>query len=259
MTLLSDHVSIITGGTVGIGRAAAIALAKQGAAVVIVGRTPSRVAAAVSSLKQESTSSVLGVVADVRQAEAMEAMVQQTLEQFGHIDSLIAAAGILRPSSGTISTLQKMSVTEWHEVLDVNLKGTFLSNRAVLSHMIERRSGQIINVSSTSGRKGYALDTAYCASKFGVIGLSEALAQEVRAYGIRVQVLLPGAIATAIWDQNGPIPKPENVLPVDRVAAMILYLLTLPPDAVCAETVIEPFRVHDRPSWLQASRNQRLV
>lgn len=254
-TLLQGHVSIITGGSIGIGRAAALKLAQYGANVVIVGRTRDRIEQAVQTLQAEVKGcSVMGLVGDISQAEDMAEMASQTLARYGRIDSLIAAAGILRAKGGAISTLQQMTVTEWDEIVNINLKGVFLSNRAVLPAMIQQRSGQIINISSTSGRRGYAFDAAYCASKFGVIGLSESLAEEVRSYGVRVQVLLPGAIETPIWQQNGPIPRPENLVPVEQVASLILYLVTLPPDTVCLETTIEPLRSQNRPSWMQATR-----
>ncbi|MDY7012018.1 MAG: SDR family NAD(P)-dependent oxidoreductase [Cyanobacteriota bacterium] len=239
---LAGQVAIVTGGSIGIGWAVARGLAQCGATVVIVSRTAERVDRAVRTLNQEvENSSAMGLALDVSRADDLAEMADRTLERYGRIDSLIAAAGILRPGDGAIRRLQQMSVAEWDEVLNVNLKGTFLSNRAVLPTMIQQRSGQIVNLSSTSGRKGYAFDSAYCASKFGVIGMSQALAEEVRSYGVRVQVVLPGAIETPIWHQNGPIPKPENVLPVERLTDLVLYLVGLPPDTVCLETVIEPF------------------
>jgi NAD(P)-dependent dehydrogenase (short-subunit alcohol dehydrogenase family) len=177
-------------------------------------------------------------------------MITETLAQHGRIDILIAAAGILRPSNGAVRHLADMPRQEWEEIISTNLTGTFLTNRAVLPQMIEQGSGQVINVSSTSGRRGYAYDSAYCASKFGVVGMTEALAAEMRPHGIRVQLLLPGAVETPMWAQNGPIPRPERVLPVERVADLVAFLVTLPADTECTETVIEPRRLTDRPAWL---------
>ncbi|MBD2310253.1 SDR family oxidoreductase [Desertifilum sp. FACHB-1129] len=254
-TWLRGHVSIITGGSAGIGRATAEQLVQAGATVAIVGRDRDRLQQTADSLQATVRGcTVMTWAADIGQAADMTQMADQILARYGRIDSLIAAAGILRPSGGVVRTLQQMSVREWDEVVDTNLKGVFLSNRAVLPAMIRQGSGQIINISSTSGRRGYAFDAAYCASKFGTIGLSEALAEEVRDAGVRVQVLLPGAIATPIWQQNGPIPRPENLVSVEEVARLILYLVMLPPDTVCLETTIEPLRSQSRPSWMQAIR-----
>jgi NAD(P)-dependent dehydrogenase (short-subunit alcohol dehydrogenase family) len=118
--------------------------------------------------------------------------------------------------------------------------------------MIAQRSGQIVNVSSTSGRKAYAFDTAYCASKYGIIGLTEALADEVRPYGVRVQAVLPGAIETPMWEQNGPLRRPHYALPPARVADVILYMLGLPEDAMLANTMIEPVGRPAQAGWRAA-------
>ena len=247
---LSDQVAIITGGSAGIGLEAASALLAQGSNVVIVGRSPDRVQQALRTLKQRKDGErAQALVLDVTQESDMSAMASHALREFGRIDILIAAAGVLRARPGVLSTVRDMPLADWRQVLDVNLMGTFLANRAVLPAMIRHRAGQIINVSSTSGRKAYAFDSAYCASKFAVIGMSEALAAEVVNYGIRVQVLLPGAVETPIWDQNGPVPKPSFVLTATRVAEIIAQIVRLPADAVMPETVIEPRRMESTAIW----------
>jgi NAD(P)-dependent dehydrogenase (short-subunit alcohol dehydrogenase family) len=128
-------------------------------------------------------------------------------------------------------------------VLETNLTGTFLSNRAVLPAMISQREGDIVNVSSTSGKQGRPFDGPYSASKFGIVGLSESLAEEVAAHGVRVQTILPDAVETPLWDQNGPAAlKPVNVLPAERVAEFILYLIQLPRDTYLPNPVIAPMK-----------------
>src|SRR5262249_20528289 len=117
--------------------------------------------------------------------------------------------------------------------------------------MVAQRRGVIVNLSSTSGRHGLAYDAAYCASKFGVIGFSEALAEEVRSSGIKVHTVLPGAVDTAIWDQNRPLPRPEQILPPQRVAELILYLLTLPQDTILVRVAVTPCELGRRPKWLR--------
>jgi NAD(P)-dependent dehydrogenase (short-subunit alcohol dehydrogenase family) len=160
----------------------------------------------------------------------MEEMVRRTLDRYGRIDALVASAGILR--GGNPRVVAEMPVAEWDLVLDTNLKGVFLSNRAVLPTMMKQRQGVIINLSSTSGRQGLAYDSAYCASKFGVIGFSEALAEEMRPHGVKVHVILPGAVDTPMWDQNGPILRPLEILPPERVSDLIVYMITLPDDTI---------------------------
>jgi NAD(P)-dependent dehydrogenase (short-subunit alcohol dehydrogenase family) len=248
---LSDQVAVITGGTVGIGRATCLALAGEGASIVIVGRNRNRLEEVLQAVTLENDRSrTLGLLLDVRSEIDMQEMANRTMVQFGRLDILICAAGILRASGGNLRTLQKMSPEEWDEVIDTNLKGVFLANRAVLPIMMDQRRGEIINLSSTSGRKGLAFDSAYCASKFGVIGLSESLGEEMRQYGIRVQLLLPGAIETGMWDQNGPLPRPTDILTPEQVAKVILFMVTLPEDSTLTSPTLEPFLTKRGTGWL---------
>jgi NAD(P)-dependent dehydrogenase (short-subunit alcohol dehydrogenase family) len=243
---MTGKVAIITGGTVGIGLSTALLLAKEGAHVVLVGRNQIRLQEALALLEaQEPSPAPLGMLLDVRKQEDMQLMAHKTRNHFGRIDILVTAAGILRASAGRLRTVSQMLLTDWHEVIETNLKGVFLANRAVIPTMLGQGSGDIVNLSSTSGRSGLAFDAAYCASKFAVIGLSESLAKEVGPNGIRVQTILPGAIATGMWDQNGPLPPPPDIIPPERVASFILHALTLPPDTILDAPVIEPLKRHD--------------
>ncbi|MCD8489377.1 SDR family NAD(P)-dependent oxidoreductase [Oscillatoria amoena NRMC-F 0135] len=245
---LHEKVAIVTGGTGGIGQATCRALVAAGANAVIVDRCLDRIEALQAELPGAET---LGLALDVTQESDMEAMAAKTLERFGQIDFLITCAGILRAPGTSPKPLLQVSEAEWDCVLDINLKGVFLSNRAVLPAMIQRRSGMIINLSSTSGRQGKAHDAPYCASKFGVIGLSESLAEEVRLHGIKVQAILPDAVDTPLWEQNGPI-KPEYALPATQVADLIVYMLTLPTDTMLVAPVIAPFRTRKRRTQAKA-------
>jgi NAD(P)-dependent dehydrogenase (short-subunit alcohol dehydrogenase family) len=247
--LLADQVAVVTGGTMGIGRATCLALAREGAHAVVVGRNRDRLEETLAALtQQEFGPEPLGLALDVRREADMEEMVRRVLDRFQRIDILVTAAAVLRGQEGYMRTLQQMSVQEWDAVVDTNLKGVFLTNRAVLPAMIHQGRGNIINVSSTSGRKGLAYDSAYCASKFGVIGLSETLAEEMRQYGIRVQVVLPGAIETGMWDQN-PLPRPKDILSVERVADFIVRLVTLPEDMAITAPIIEPLKTQLSTGW----------
>jgi NAD(P)-dependent dehydrogenase (short-subunit alcohol dehydrogenase family) len=196
--------------------------------------------------RHEGTPTSIGLALDICREDEIERMARQALEMFGQIDILIACAGTLRGVRGWPRQLVDLSAEEWDEVLNINLKGVFLSNRAVLPTMIRQRRGNIINVSSTSGLKGLAYDSAYSASKFGVIGLSEAVAEEVRQFGVRVQVLLPGAVDTPMWRQGDAIPHLDRALPGERIADIILYMLTLPEDTVLSGVSITPLQVLER-------------
>lgn len=252
MVSLTGQIAIVTGGASGIGRATCHALYREGASVIIVDCNNVAVEQTISELNQVGGGQAsMGIVADVRKENDLDEMARQTLESFGRIDILVHSAGILRGKDSTPKILAQISTDEMNDVIDTNLKGTFLCNRAVLSAMIKQRAGKIINISSTSGKKGKAFDSVYCASKFGVIGLSESLAEEVRRYGIKVQTVLPDAVNTPLWDQNGPIRAPEYALSPERVAELIVYMLKLPDDTIFENIVISPFPPRRRKNKLK--------
>jgi NAD(P)-dependent dehydrogenase (short-subunit alcohol dehydrogenase family) len=240
---LRDRVAIVTGAGGGIGRATCAALADRGARLTVVDADEARAAALADEVRARGVE-VLPLCLDVRVEADMEEMAARTLERFGRVDVLVACAGVLRGSGPR--TVAEMSVGEWDLVVETNLKGVFLSNRAVVSAMVAQRRGVIVNLSSTSGRRGLAYDSAYCASKFGVIGFSEALAEEVRPFGVKVQVVLPGPVETPFWEQNAPLPAPPEMLPAERVADLILYLVDLPDDTVLVHPTIVGFRARHR-------------
>jgi NAD(P)-dependent dehydrogenase (short-subunit alcohol dehydrogenase family) len=170
----------------------------------------------------------------------MTRMAEQALARFARIDALVACAGILRRGQ-TLKTVGDTSLEDWDAIIEINLTGTFLSNRAVLPAMMAQKQGDIINMSSTSGRQGRPFDGPYCASKVGNIGLSEALAEEVGRHGIRVQTVLPDAVETPLWNQNGPAAlKPPQTIPPERVAQLVCYMLALPRDTYLLNPVIAP-------------------
>jgi NAD(P)-dependent dehydrogenase (short-subunit alcohol dehydrogenase family) len=236
---IKDKVCVLTGAASGIGQACAKLLAADGAKLALVDVNREGLERLAGEL---DSSDVLILVLSVRSESDMNSMAEQVLGRFGRIDCLIACAGILRVG-GALKTIADTPLDDWHAVLETNLTGTFLSNRAVLPAMIAQREGDIVNVSSTSGRQGRPFDGPYSASKFGIVGLSESLAEEVASYGVRVQTILPDAVETPLWDQNGPAAlKPVNVLPPQRVAEFILYLVQLPRDTYLANPVIAPMK-----------------
>jgi NAD(P)-dependent dehydrogenase (short-subunit alcohol dehydrogenase family) len=248
--LLRDCVAIVTGAASGIGRATALALAREGASVALVDRDRGRLEdvarEARSAAAPAAPERILVSTTDVSSEVEVDAMARGVLDRFGRIDALVHCAGILRAGGGAPRRLADVSLAEWNGVLDVNLRGTFLCNRAVLPAMMKRREGQVINLSSTSGRRGRALDGPYCASKFGVLGLTESLAEEVRPFGIKVLGILPAAVDTPLWQQNAPIAAPQEALAPERVADLILYVLKLPRDTILDHLTIAPFRTRRR-------------
>ena len=240
---LAGRSVIVTGACGGIGSACARLFADRGARLTLVDRDRDRLAALEDSL---GAAEFQELALDVTSEGEMAHMAAAAIERFGAIDALVCAAGILR-IGGQPRPVSETSFDEWRTVIDVNLTGTFLSNRAVLPAMLQRSAGDIINISSTSGRQGRPFDAAYCASKFGVVGFSESLAEEVGRLGIRVQTLLPDAVDTALWEQSGSAAlKPRVMLSADRVAEVVLYLLTLPRDAFLLNPLLYALRPRGR-------------
>ncbi|MAF66344.1 MAG: 3-oxoacyl-ACP reductase [Planctomycetes bacterium] len=244
---LSGRCALVTGGGSGIGRATSLALHALGADVAVadIALEPARETAALLAEAGGGGAS-LALAADVRCEESVASMTREVVERFGRIDVLVHSAAILRARGSGPKVLSDISAEEMNEVIDTNLKGTFLCNRAVLGVMLPQGAGQIVNISSTSGLKGRPMDSVYSASKFGVVGLTESLAEEVRPSGVRVQLVIPDAVATPMWDQNGALPAPPGALPPERVAQLICDLVCLPGDAVLQNVVIAPFRSRRR-------------
>lgn len=187
---LEGRVTIVTGGSRGIGRAVARCLAEDGAAVVVSGRDAARLEAAVKELENLG-GPVLGVVADVARREDVERLVEETRARFARIDILVNNAGITRDG-----LLVRMKDEDWDRVLDVNLRGAFLMTRAVARVMMRQKGGRIINIASTAGAMGNAGQANYSAAKAGLIGLTKATARELARWRILVNAVAPGLIDT---------------------------------------------------------------
>jgi NAD(P)-dependent dehydrogenase (short-subunit alcohol dehydrogenase family) len=195
---LKDKVIIVTGGGRGIGRAASIALAANGAKVAVVAKTESEI----NSVAQEIKSSgniALPVVCDVSNEEQVRAMVKKVNKELGIVDVLINNAAM-----AFIARLIDTKTSDWDKLMAVNLKGTFLCTREVVGQMMERRSGKIINMSSRAGREPWANFTAYCTSKYAIIGFTETLAVELSEYNIYANVVCPDRVVTKM--STGSIP-----------------------------------------------------
>lgn len=192
---LKDTVAIVTGGSRGIGRGIALALAKEGTNVVVAD-LPSERAAMDETKKLIEAEGVQAhlVDCDVRVEAQTVALVKEAIDRFGKIDILVNNAGVI-----SVAPVAMMSEEAWDRVIDVNLKGTFLCSKAVAPHMMERRSGRIINLSSMAGRRGNPGLAHYCTSKWGIIGFTQSLALELGALGITVNAVCPGVVDSAMW------------------------------------------------------------
>jgi NAD(P)-dependent dehydrogenase (short-subunit alcohol dehydrogenase family) len=239
---------IVTGAAGGIGSATVSLLASQGARLVLADMSKAACESIISGLQMAAAGEAVAAECDVRSAAACDSLVSLSVEHYGGVDALVHCAGILRKDPRP-RPLHDLTDDEYNIVVGTNLKGTFLINRAVLHQMIKQRGGQIVNLSSTSGRKGRPLDSLYSASKAGVIALSESIAEEVRGFGIRVQVVLPDAVDTPLWRQNGPgAAPPSGSLSAERVAEILAFCLALPEDAMLENLVIMPRKIRRRQS-----------
>ncbi|MBE0390931.1 3-ketoacyl-ACP reductase [Flavobacterium sp. PL002] len=222
MNDLKNKNALITGAGKGIGKAIALALAKEGVNVILVARTADEietVATKVRSLRVKA----LAVTADVSDMNSINQAVAKALGEFGTIDILINNAGI-----AAFGKFLELEPKEWERIIKVNLMGTYYTTRAVLPNMIERKTGDIINISSTAGQRGNALTSAYSASKFAVLGLTESLMQEVRKDNIRVTALTPSTVATEMAkDLKLTDGNPENVMQPEDIAELIVAQLKL--------------------------------
>jgi NAD(P)-dependent dehydrogenase (short-subunit alcohol dehydrogenase family) len=187
---LDGQSAIVTGGGRGIGKCIALALAQAGANVLVSGRQRDVLEHTATEIESLGRRAVV-TVTDVSQESQVSAMVSTALESFGRIDILVNNAGVTGPTA----PVTNLSRDAWDEVLAVNLTGAFLCARAVIPHMVERRSGKIINISSIAGKMAYALRSPYAASKWGMLGLSSTLAQELGPHNIQVNAICPGPTA----------------------------------------------------------------
>nr|WP_314837879.1 3-ketoacyl-ACP reductase [uncultured Flavobacterium sp.] len=222
MTDLKNKTALVTGAGKGIGKAIALALAKEGVNVILVARTQEEidsVAAKVRSLRAKA----LAVTADVADINSVNAAVEKALSEFGAIDILINNAGI-----ASFGKFLELEPTDWERIIQVNLMGPYYVTRAVVPNMIERQTGDIINISSTAGLAGNAMTSAYSASKFALLGLTDSLMQEMRKHNIRVTALTPSTVATdmakelKLTDGN-----PDKVMQAEDMAELVIAQLKL--------------------------------
>lgn len=222
MESLKGKNALITGAGKGIGRAIAIALANEGVNVALISRTDKDLKSVTEEVKASNVKTAIAV-ADVSDMAAVNKAVEKIQSELGNIDILINNAGI-----GKFGKFLELDPVQWENQVKVNLFGVYYVTRAVLPQMIERNTGDIINVSSTLGLKGSAGASAYSASKFGVFGLSESLMQEVRKHNIRVTTLAPSTVVTDLAYNNNLINNNENnVTHPEDIAELIVAQLKL--------------------------------
>ena len=231
---LKDRVALVTGGGRGIGRAIALRLASLGSSVAICGRDRGALEESAGAIEQMGLRSFFHV-ADVTRAWEIAELVSKVEASLGPIAILVNNAGM-----GLFGPAHEKTETDWDRVLDTNLKGVFLVSKAVIPSMISRGSGDIINISSLAGKSTFAGGGIYCASKWGVMGLSGCMAEDLREHGIRVSVICPGSVATEFSSRGAK--DPSKALGPEDVAHGVEAIVTQRPGSFLSELHVRPLR-----------------
>jgi 3-oxoacyl-[acyl-carrier protein] reductase len=229
---LAGKVALVTGASRGIGLAIARSLSSLGSSVSICARDAKQIEAAGREL-ESAGAKVLAVAADITRADDIDSLVQKTEKTLGPIEILVNNAGI-----GYFGPTHEASEETWNSVLDTNLKGVFLCSKAVAPGMIHLRSGHIINIASLAGKNAFARGGIYCASKWGLLGLTQCMAEDLRQYGIRVSAVCPGSVATDFSPHAGK--DVSKLLQPEDVAHAVEMLITQAPQSFISEVLLRP-------------------
>ena len=230
---LTGQIAVVTGGGRGIGAAIAQKLASLGAWVAVCGRTQEMLEGTVQAISAKGYQAE-AIVCDVQQARSVEQAAQAVRDRWKRLDILVNNAGI----GGFASPLHELPLEDWDRILNTNLRGVFYTIRALAPLMIERRSGHIINISSLAGKNPLPKGAAYAASKWGLNGLTYSVAEELRAYNIRVAVVCPGSTNTDLSPHEGK--DPSRMLQPDDVAHVVEMLVTQSAQSFASEVLLRP-------------------
>jgi NAD(P)-dependent dehydrogenase (short-subunit alcohol dehydrogenase family) len=235
MSYVNDKTALVTGGTRGIGFAIARALLTRGAKVFICGTTERGVEEAVRALQRIQGSRTRGMACDVRNYKQARGLLRETERSFGGLDILINNAGV-----GTYRNVEQLTPEEWRTMIETNLSGVFYCCREAIPLMKRRGSGYIINIGSLAGKNAFPGGAAYNATKFGLIGFSEALMQEVRYDHIRVSYVMPGSVDTSFGGSTAKDSSASWKLQPDDVATAVINLLEMDPRALASRVELRP-------------------
>jgi len=231
---LSGHVAVVTGGSRGIGKAIASRLAQLGAAVSLCARNARALERTAAELSANGAT-VRSQAVDVTNARDVASFIEATEKELGPITILVNNAGIGGPGFGPV---HEKSEDDWQRVLDTNLKSVFLVSKTVAPSMIARGRGDIVNISSLAGKNTFAGGGIYCASKWGLQGLAGCMAEDLRAFGIRVSLVCPGSVATEFSGRG--LKDPTKVLTPEDVAHAVSLIVLQGPQSFLSEVQLRP-------------------
>jgi NAD(P)-dependent dehydrogenase (short-subunit alcohol dehydrogenase family) len=229
---LAGQNALVTGASRGIGLAIAQRLGRLGAAVALCARHGEALETARARLAGEGITAV-AIPADVTRADQVESLVATTRRELGEIDILVNNAGV-----GWFGPLHEATEEDWDRVLDTNLKAPFLVVRAAAPGMIARRRGHVIQIASLAGKNAFAGGGVYCASKWGLLGMTYCMAEDLRAYGIRASVVCPGSVLTEFSPHTGKDPK--KMLQPGDVAHAVEMIVLQQPQSFISEVLLRP-------------------
>ncbi|MGS2727284.1 SDR family oxidoreductase [Psychroserpens sp. BH13MA-6] len=235
MTQLSGKVALITGGTKGIGYGIAEALLAQGLKVAITSRDLNAAKEAAKSLaeKTQTTNAIIGLEANVKNLGDQREAVQQTVEQFGQLDVVVANAGL-----GHFGSIEALTTEQWNAVIDTNLTGVFNTIKASVD-ALKKSQGYYITISSLAGTNFFAGGAAYNASKFGVTGFTQAVMLDLRKYGVKVSTIMPGSVSTH-FNGNEPGDKDAWKIQIEDIGELVVDLLKMNPRTLPSKVEVRP-------------------
>ncbi|MBD2665841.1 short-chain dehydrogenase/reductase SDR [Richelia sinica FACHB-800] len=228
---MRNKVIVVVGATGGIGSSLTRQLTSVGAKLVLAARDGERLAALADDLSGE----VLTVPTDITQLEQVKALMRKTVDQFGQIDVLVNAAGV-----GILKPYNNIEPADLDKMLDVNLKGSFYTTQVAAEEMQKRKSGHICNVVGVLGKHSMAMASAYSAAKFGVVGFSKCMAEELKRFGVKFTLFYFGGVDSPFWDNVSLKVDRKKMLSCQTAANAIFYALSMEPQAVPMEINIQP-------------------
>ena len=230
---MKDKVVLITGGTKGIGLGIAHMLLREDACVAITGRDEKTVQRVANELNKQYKGRVIGLAADARSLEDQKRAVSEIIREWGKLDVLVANAGV-----GHLGPVESLTVEQWQETIDINLTGVFYSVKATLD-ALKKSQGYIITIASLAGTNFFAGGTAYNASKFGLVGFSQALMLDVRSFGVKVTTIMPGSVSSHF---NGHQPSEADSWKIqpDDIGQIVIDLLKMHPRVLPSKVEVRP-------------------